>query len=142
MINGSASALADLRIGHIEWVTGTSPMPVFGQISWTVKLLKENGQLVEGMSPRFNMSAVSVTPPCSWEISPNTGPGPELDGSVTATNGSKGKLRVLLKQRVVPADTKSNADDRALGLLTQISRGRYVQNSKRLTCGNPKGIKR
>ena len=93
VINGSASALADLRIGHIEWVTGTSPMPVFGQISWTVKLLKENGQLVEGMSPRFNMSAVSVTPPCSWEISPNTGPGPELDGSVTATNGSKGKLR-------------------------------------------------
>ena len=93
-IYGSASALADLRVADIEWVTGTSPMPVFDEISWTVKLLKENGQLVEGMSPQFNMSAVNVTPPCSWEISPNTGPGPELDGSVTATNGSKGKLRV------------------------------------------------
>ena len=93
-IPGSASASADLKVGHIEWQTGPSPLPVFDEITWTVKLVKENGQLVEGMSPQFNMSPVNVTPPCLWVVDPVAAPGPQLSGTVTATNGSKGKLRV------------------------------------------------
>ncbi len=93
-ILGSASASADLKVGHIEWQTGPSPLPVFDKITWTVKLVKENGQLVEGMSPQFNMSPVNVTPPCLWVVEPAYAPGPQLSGTVTATNGSKGKLRV------------------------------------------------
>ncbi|MBU4429891.1 MAG: hypothetical protein KKE37_11135, partial [Verrucomicrobia bacterium] len=86
---------AELKIAHIEWALSPIVQVADGEseINWEVKLVNDYGELVD-MEVTFTLSAVNVSPAADWTISPESGPGPDLWGTVVSADSSKGQLKV------------------------------------------------
>ena len=92
-INGLATGTAQLKVAHIEWGAMTPLVQVAdgaSTIAWEVKLVNDSGDLVSGISVTFTLSAGNG----AWQISPSSGPGPRLNGTVLSAVSSRGSLKV------------------------------------------------
>ncbi|MBU4428449.1 MAG: hypothetical protein KKE37_03730, partial [Verrucomicrobia bacterium] len=94
-IDGLATGTAELKIAHIEWALSPIVQVADGEseINWEVKLVNDYGELVD-MEVTFTLSAVNVSPAVDWTISPESGPGPDLWGTVVSADPSQGQLKV------------------------------------------------
>ena len=94
----SAVGTAELKIAHIELEITPTVQVSDGEseIVWDIKLFNDNLELVSGpgIGPDFSMNAVNVSPAADWTIEPESGAGPELDGTVVSGDPSRGNLRV------------------------------------------------
>ena len=95
-IRGSAIGTADLKIAHVAWCL--TPLiqeaSINNAINWTVSLVNDQGNTVQGLNVNFLLSAVNVNQGATWVVEPVIGSGPMLPGTVKSAEPSKGRLQV------------------------------------------------
>ena len=94
-IPGLAVGTAELKIAHIKWDIAPKVQLPDGEseINWAIELVNDNNNQVD-VPVAFTLSAVNVSPAADWTIEPESGAGPELDGTVVSADPSRGNLRV------------------------------------------------